>query len=108
MVRPLAGPKSNIEGLQQSRIAEWLGQALHGALFEKPRTDALISVSRNKYDRDLASAKRQFPVEIGSGHPWHGDIEDQASGLTHVIGCQELLRRRERSNRVAELLQQVW
>src|SRR5215471_8983898 len=72
VVRPLPRPKSSIEGLQQSRIAEWFGQALHGALFEKPRTDALISVSRNEYDWDIASAKRQFPVEIGSGHPRHG------------------------------------
>ena len=44
--------KSSVEGPQQSRIAEWFGQALHGALFEQARADCFISVSRNEDDRN--------------------------------------------------------
>src|SRR5215470_5624803 len=108
VARRLARSKSSIERPQQSRIAEWFGQALHCPLFEQARADCFISVSRNEDDRDIMPAKRQFPLEIRSRHSWHGDIEDQASGLTNVIGRQELLRRRERLNRIAEPAQQVW
>ena len=52
-------------------------------------------------------AKRQFPLEIGSGHARHGDVEDQTSGLADAIGREELFRRRERLDRKAELPQQV-
>src|ERR1700720_3564799 len=102
-----AHSKSGIERLTQSRIAEWLEQALHGTLFEQAGTDGLISVSGDEDDWNLFLAKRQFPLEIGSGHARHGDVEDQTSGLAHAIGREELFRRREHLDCKAELPQQV-
>ena len=99
--------KSGIERLAQSRVAEWLEQALHGTLFEQAWTNALILVSGDEDDRNLFPAKRQLPLEIGAGHARHGDVEDQASGPADALGGKELLRRRERLGRIAELPQQV-
>ena len=75
--------------------------------FEQARTDGLVSVSGDEDDRNLLPATLQFPLEIGSGHARHGDVEDQTSGLADVIGREELFRRRERLDRKAELPQQV-
>ena len=100
-------PKSRIERLTQSRVAERLEQALHGTLFEQAWTDGLISVSGDEDDRNLFPAKRQFPLEIGSGHARHGDVEDEAPGLAEAIGREERFRRRERLDRKAELPEQV-
>src|SRR5208282_3432054 len=103
----LSSLKCGMERLKQSRIAERLEQALHGALFEQAWTDGLISVSGDEDDWNLLPAKRQFPLEIGSGHARHGDVEDQTTGLADAIGREELFRRRERLDRIAELPQQV-
>src|SRR5882724_2442326 len=97
-----AHSKSGIERPKQSRVAEWLEEALHGTPLEHAWTDGLISVSGDEDDRNLLPAKRQFPLEIGSGHARHGDVEDQTSGLADAIGCEELFRRRERPGRKAK------
>src|SRR6202047_2850770 len=102
-----AHSKSGIERLTQSRVAEWLEQALHGTLFEQARTDCFISVSSDENDRYRFPAKRQFSLEIGSRHARHGDVEDQTSGLAEAIGREELFRRRERLGREPELPEQV-
>jgi hypothetical protein len=99
--------KSGIERPEQSYVAEWLEQTRHGTLFEHARTGGLIPVSGDEDDRNLLPATHQFPLEIGSGHARHGDVEDQTSGLANIIGRQELFRRRERLDRKAELPQQV-
>jgi hypothetical protein len=77
----------------KGRIAEWLEQALHGTLCKHAWTDGLISVSDDEDDRNRLPAKRQFLLEIGSGHAGHGDVEDQASGLADTIGREERFRR---------------
>jgi len=89
----------------QSRVAEWLEQALHRTLFEHSRADSLVSLSGDEDDRNLLPAKLQFPLKIRSGHPRHGDVEDQAAGLADAIGPEELFRRREYAGSKAELSQ---
>jgi hypothetical protein len=84
-----ARSKCGIERLTQSRIAEWLEQALHGALFEQAGTDSLISVSGDVDDRNLLLAKGQFALQIRSAHARHGDVEDQTPGLTDAIGLED-------------------
>src|SRR5271163_2856358 len=98
--------KSGIERLPQSRIAEWLEQALHGTLFKQVWTEGLISVSCDEDDRNIQPAERQFPLEIGSGHTRHGDVEDQTSRLADAIGREELFRRHECLDSKTELAQQ--
>ena len=48
-------------------------------------------------------ANLQLPLKVGSGHSWHGDVEDQASGLVDAIGREELFRQREGAGGKAEL-----
>src|SRR4029077_3879377 len=99
--------KCEIERLKQSRVAEWLVQALHCTLFEHSRAHSLISLSGDEDDWNLLSTTLQFLLKAGSGHSGHGNVEDQTSGLADAIGREELLRRRERAGCKAELLQQV-
>ncbi len=100
--------KCGIDRLKQRRITEWLKQALHGALFEQARADRVIPVGGDENDRNVLSTKRQFPLEIGSGHARHGDVKDQASGLADAIRRQKVFSRGECLDREAELPQQVW
>lgn len=82
-----------VERAKESCVAEWLEEALHGALREHAWTDSLICVSGDEDYRNLLPATRQFPLEIRSGHAGHGDVEDQTSGLADVIRREELFRR---------------
>jgi hypothetical protein len=88
-----ANSKCGIERLTQSSVAEWLEQAIHGALFSQACTDSLITLGGDKDDRDCLPANRQFPLQIRPGHARHVDIEDQAPGITDAIGRDELLCR---------------
>src|SRR6266851_1665756 len=96
-----------IERIKQSRVAEWLEQALHGTLFEHLWADGRISVSGDEDDRNLFPAKFQFSLEIRSCHARHGDVQDQTPSLIDVIRREELFRRRERMGRKAQLPEQV-
>src|SRR5258707_10644162 len=77
--------KCDIERLEQSRVTEWLEQALHRTLFEHSRAHSLISLSRDEYNWNLLPMKLQFLLKAGSGHPGHGNVEDQTSGLADPI-----------------------
>ena len=78
--------KGRVERTEKSRVAERLEQAFHGTLLEHARTDGLICVSGNEDDRNLLRPKRQFLLQIRSGHARHGDVEDQTSGLADALG----------------------
>src|SRR5580704_951026 len=99
--------KCRINGLKQSRVAEGLEQALDRTLFEQLRAHSLVCAGGDEDDRNPVPAKLQFPLKVGSAHPRHGDVEDQALGLADAIGGEELFRRREGADCKAELLHQV-
>src|SRR4051794_5457554 len=52
--------KRGVDRIQQSRLAEWLQQALHRAIFQDAGTEGLISVGGDKDDRNLVSASREL------------------------------------------------
>src|SRR5712671_4401116 len=89
----LTHSKCDIERLKQSRVAEWLEQALHRTLFEHSRAHSLVSLSGDEDDWNLLLTKLQFLLKAGSGHSRHGNVEDQASGLADAIGREKLFRR---------------
>src|SRR3954470_23430210 len=84
--------KRDINGIYQSRLAEWFEQARHGTLVEQARTDCLVFEGCDEHDRNLLPAKDQFALEIRAGHARHGDVDDQALGLADGIGREEFLR----------------
>src|SRR3954463_15122646 len=88
-----ARSQCGMKRLQQSGVAERLEQALCCTLFEQSWAHRLIPVSGNKNNGNLLPATLQLPLEIGSGHSRHGNVEDQTSGLADVVGIQELLCR---------------
>ena len=92
-----------MERLEQSRVAEWLEQALHRTLCEQLLANRLICAGGDEDDRNLLPAELQFPLKAGSTHPRHGDVEDQAFGLSDAIGREELFRRRECADGKAKL-----
>src|SRR5258706_1200529 len=99
--------KSDVNGIHQSRLAEWFEQARRGTVLEQARTDRLVSEGCDEHDRNLLPAKHQLALEIRAGHARHGDVEDQALGLPDGIGREEFLCRREHRDRKAEFAQQV-
>jgi hypothetical protein len=94
-----------MERIKQSRVAEWLEQALHRTLFEHSRTNSLVSAGGDKDDRNLLTATLQFLLKARSVHTRHRNIEDQTSASADAIRCEELFRRGERPNCKAKLLQ---
>jgi len=78
------------ECLKQGRIAERLEQALRCTLFEQSRANRPICAGGDKDDRNLLPATLQFPLKVGSTHPRHRDIENQALSLANAIGGEEL------------------
>src|ERR1035438_10617660 len=59
-------PKGGIERLEESCIAERLEQAVHSPLIEQSWTDDLISLSCNKYDRNLFPRSEEHTSELGT------------------------------------------
>src|SRR5215469_9585077 len=70
-----------IDRLTQCCLAKGLEQTLHRALFEKGLTDAFIGGGRNENDGQCSCAALQFPLQIGSRHSRHFDIQEQATTL---------------------------
>src|SRR5579864_8852695 len=97
--------KCRVKRLEKSRVAEWLENAFHGAVFNQPLANDHISVSRNEDDRDRLSPSYQFLLKIRPGHSRHSNIKEQAPGLVDAIRREEFFRRRERARRKTELLQ---
>jgi hypothetical protein len=64
-------------------------------------------LSGDEDDRYLLPAILQFLLKLRPTHSRHCDVENQASSLINAIGREEFFRRRERSDRKAELSQQV-
>ena len=86
----------------------WLEQTFHAAVSEQTCTHRFISVSGDEDDGNAFLPKRQFPLQIGSGHAaGHCHVKYQAFSPANEIGCQEVFRRRECLNRIDELPQQV-
>src|SRR5438094_280217 len=86
------GAGRDIERGEQRRFAEWLEQALYRTLCEQAATDDLILVRGDEDDRNRPPATRQFPLEIGSRHARHGNVENHTLGPVDVIGREELFR----------------
>jgi hypothetical protein len=99
--------KGRLECLDQGGLAEWLEQALNGTVLQQARADGLIAVSRDEDNWNLRSTTLKLPLQFGATHARHGDVEDQAWGLTQAVRREELLGGLECPGRKAELLQQV-
>src|SRR5580698_1306145 len=101
------GSQDSGERLKKSCVAEWLDEAFGSTLFEQTRAHSFAAMRGNEYDGDLPLAVRQFALKIGAAHSRHGNVEDQTSGRADAIGREKLFRRREGTDRKAELSQQV-
>src|SRR5262245_58572794 len=105
--RPSARTKSRAESLLQGRVAERLEQAIHRALLDQTRPHGVVPMCGDEHNRDRLAAAQQFPVQLGSRHSRHRNVEDQASGLADTVGLQELVGGGERLHAEAEFLEQV-
>src|SRR5580700_5250894 len=84
--------KSGIQGVEQSRVTEWLEQTVHRTIFDHSRANVFVFLSGDEYDRNLVPAESQFPLKVGSRHPRHGNVEDKTSGPLDTAGCEEFFR----------------
>src|SRR5258708_35626831 len=82
-------PKRVGERLEQRVVAERLEQALRGPLRQQARTDSFVTVRGDEHNRNRLPPPCQYLLQIGSRHGWHGDVEDQATGLTDELRREE-------------------
>src|SRR5262245_58562872 len=68
-----------IHGVQQGRIAEWLGETLHRPRCERAGTDGCIPEGGDEDDRNLLLAPLQLLLEIEPRHAGHRDVQDQTA-----------------------------
>src|ERR1044071_8801239 len=80
------------------RLAQKRDRAsLHGAI-----AHAVVRKSCDEDDRDLVTAGLEAFLKLDAAEPGHLHIRDQAGGPVQLLGRQELLRRREGGDVVAD------
>src|SRR3982074_1177629 len=84
--------KCSTKRREQSRLAEWLEQALHCALSKYSWTEGFVLVSGDEDDWNVFMSTRQFPLKIGPRHARHGDVEDQTCRPANAVGGEEFFR----------------
>lgn len=99
--------KRQINGVEQSRVAEWFEQTLYCTLCEHLGPNSLFSLSGDEDNRNLSLAKLKFPLQLRSAHSRHGNVEDQATSLVKRVGRKKLLRGGECMGCKAELAEEV-
>jgi len=96
----LAGPQRRAKALQQTRLVNGLSKAADDPLVEL--AGAVVDVGREEDRRNRVSGVDEVSVEVDSGHSRHLDVGDQAGGLNHPMGCEEIGGRPESLDGVAQ------
>jgi len=94
-----AGPKRCTKALQQTRIVNGLSKAADDPIVEHA---VPVDIGREEDRRNRVSGIDEMSVEVDSGHSRHLDVGDQAGGLNHPMGCEEIGGRPESLDGVAQ------
>src|SRR5437667_7020032 len=96
---------SNI--LEQDFIVERFCHELYCARSQCLQAHFCVAVCRDEDGRNPAVLSVELGLQFQTGHSRHANIRDQACSLVLLAGLQELLRRRKRSRRQSNRLQQA-
>src|ERR1700679_176003 len=96
-----------MERSQQIGIAEGLEQAFYSTLRDQSWADRVIFIGSDEDDRKLPAAALQFQLQLGAGHTWHSDVQDQAFAPVNGIRREKLFGRGEPLGRKTQLAQQI-
>jgi hypothetical protein len=99
--------KCRIDGVKQSRVAEWLEKTLCCTLSEYLCANTLFSLSSYEYNRNFSRATLQVPLKLRSAHSRHSNIEDQATGPVDTVGRKEPFGGRKCTRCKAEFAKEV-
>jgi signal transduction histidine kinase len=94
-----AGPKRCTKALQQTRIVNGLSKAADDPIVEHA---VPVDIGGEEDRRNRVSGIDEMSVEVDSGHSRHLDVGDQAGGLNHPMGCEEIGGRPESLDGVAQ------
>ena len=64
-------------------------RALYGTAREQHWADRPVSVAGDEYDWDRHPSPFQFPLQVGTRHPGHGDVEEQTACFADGIRSEE-------------------
>ena len=97
-----AGPKRCTKALQQTRIVNGLSKTADDPIGERAGPVGVVGVGSDEDRRNRVSGIDEMSVEVDSGHSRHLDVGDQAGGLNHPMGCEEIGGRPESLDGVAQ------
>src|SRR5260221_8911403 len=86
----------------QMLLIDWLTKITDDPIAQGARPVKVIGVGSHEHCRNRMPRLDEVFVELGSGHRWHVDVSDQASGFGEMRGCEKLGCRRESLDRVAQ------
>ncbi len=105
--RTRAHAERGVQRGEERRVAERLGQIGRRAGSQHAQTDAIVLLRGDEDDREGVRVPCEHLLQLGAGHPRHGDVENETARPAHVIRREELLGRRECLDGESEFPQQV-
>jgi hypothetical protein len=103
----IARPQGLFQARNEMPSVERLGQKSQRSGAECPRADAFVGEGRYEDERHALIPAAQMYQKFDAAHGRHIDVRNHAGGGVHMIRPQELFRRLEGMDDVAERLQQI-
>jgi len=102
LIGRLTRVESGTEILHQVRLIDRLPKVTNDSFVQGADPRTVIMVGSHEDRRNRESRIDKVSVELGSGHPRHLYVGDQAGGFNETRRRKEISRRREYLNGVAE------
>jgi hypothetical protein len=83
-------------------LVNGLSKVTDNAILQRAGSDFIIRVGCHQNCRNRMARIYKVPVELNAGHRWHVDIRDKAGRLAQARGREEISRRREYLDSMAQ------
>jgi hypothetical protein len=94
--------ESRTKTLHEMLLINGFAKVANDPIVQGPAPHVAIGVGRHEDCRNRVPRIDEVSVELESGHRGHLDVGDQAGGFDKARGCEEIGRRRESLDVIAE------
>jgi len=101
-LRRLTGRESHAKAPCEIRFIHWLTKVTDDPIVQGARAVNIIGVGRHEDCRNRTPCIEEVSVELNPGHRGHVDVRDQAARFTEPMGFEEIGRRRESLDGIAQ------